>query len=418
MSTWEIALYVILIGSALFQFLLEGLNLRAARSEVPEEFRELYDPTHYERSQAYLRAHTGLELIQQGVVTLGLVSLIASGAFGFWDAWVRTWGLGSLGSGLLFFAGLFALGRLVALPFQLISTFGIESRYGFNRTTPSTFVGDLLKGLGLGAVLGGGLLAGMLWFFETSGPHAWWIVWVLVFGFQVIVMALAPTLILPIFNKFDPIPKGDLKERIFALSEKLGFAVSGLYRMDGSKRSSKANAFFTGLGRTKRIVLFDTLIEKQTTEEILAVLAHEIGHYQMRHLFRQLSVGLVSSGVLFFLMGQMLDTPAMIEAFGIKEVSVYASLACFSFFFAPLSRVISLWSLWLSRRYEFEADAYAVQKTGMRDELISSLKKLSVDSLSNLTPHPWKVFFEYTHPPVIKRVQAMRQLPQSGSISL
>jgi STE24 endopeptidase len=221
---------------------------------------------------------------------------------------------------------------------------------------------------------------------------------------------LVLTYILPLFNKFEPLPEGELREKIFALSKKLGFTISDLYRMDGSKRSSKANAFFTGIGRTKRIVLFDTLIEKQTTDEILAVLAHEIGHFQMRHIVRQLIVSFVSLGVITFLTGQMIVSTEMLLAFSIPEHSIYAALACASFFFSPLSRLVSLWSLWLSRRYEFEADAYAVRMTGMSAELISSLKKLSVDALSNLTPHPLKVFFEYTHPPVLDRVRAMRVL--------
>ncbi len=407
---WMTLLFLILIGNALFQVVLELLNLRSARPEIPTEFHGIYSAEEYARSQRYLREGVRLEIVRQVIWTAGLVALIAGGAFGAWDAFVRAQGSGVIGSGLLFFAGLGVVSRVASLPFQLYSTFGIEAKYGFNRMTARTFVVDQCKGVLLTVLIGAPVLALVLWFFETAGSNAWWITWAVVFGFQLVMMALAPSLILPLFNKFEPLPEGDLKEKIFALSNKLGFSVSGLFTMDGSKRSSKANAFFTGFGRTKRIVLFDTLIAKQTTDEILAVLAHEIGHYKMRHILRQLSVALVSSGVLFYAMGQMLSHPGMFQAFSVSEPSVYAGLAFFSFFFSPISRVVSLWSLWLSRRYEYEADAFAVRMTGMRDELISSLKKLSVDALGNLTPHPLKVFFEYTHPPVLERVRAMREL--------
>jgi STE24 endopeptidase len=250
-------------------------------------------------------------------------------------------------------------------------------------------------------------MAAVLWFYESFGENAWWISWAIVVGFQMILFFVAPIWIMPLFNKFTPLEPGELKSEIEKYAVSQDFKISGIYTMDGSRRSSKANAFFTGFGSLKRVVLFDTLISQLTVQELVAVLAHEIGHYKKKHIYRHLILAIASMGLLFFLLSVSVGNNFLFQAFGVEQTSIYASFLFFSIFYSPVSGALGLWGLALSRKYEFEADDFAKETYGRGDVLAHGLKKMSVENLSNLTPHPLKVFLSYTHPPVLERVRRL-----------
>ena len=402
----------LILAALVLEFLVDLvgnlLNLRALDPELPAEFSGLYDAERYARSQRYTRERTRFGLVRGA---LGLAVTLAfwfAGGFPWVDGLARDLGLGPVGTGLAFL-GLLSVGmKVLSLPFQLWSTFVIEERYGFNRTDARTFVVDQLKGLLLGVVLGGALMGAVLWFFETAGSEAWLWCWATAAAFSLFGAFLAPTWILPLFNRFEPLEEGSLRERILTYSRSVSFPVDGLFVIDGSKRSSRANAFFTGLGKTKRIALFDTLVEQHTEDELVAVVAHEVGHYKKGHVLQGLAVGLIHLGVLFWLLGHFLDSPGLFEAFGVAEPSAHAGLVFFGMLFTPIELVLSVAMSAFSRRNEFQADAFAAETTGRPEDLVAALKKLSSENLSNLTPHPFQVWLRYSHPPVLARIEALR----------
>lgn len=402
----EYIVFAIIIGGYLFSLFIEILNIKNIKTAVPPEFQGFYDEEKYRKSQNYLKTNTKFGLLQGAVSTLLLVAFIALDGFNFLDILIRKNVENSIPQGLLYIGALTFLSSLINLPFQIYHTFVIEEKFGFNKTTPKTFIADLTKGIIMSVVLGGLVLGILLWFFENI-QNAWIWAFAFIVAFQLFMMFIAPVTIMPLFNKFEPLEDGPLKTEIENFARKENFKLSGLFRMDGSKRSTKANAYFTGFGRFRRIVLFDTLIEKNTNQELVSILAHEIGHYKEKHIFRQLYVSIFTTGLTFYIFSLFMNNPEIFNAFGMENISVYASFVFFGIFYSPISSLISLYSLYLSRKYEFEADSYAVRTYGHPKDLVTALKKLSVDSLSNLNPHPLKVFFEYTHPPVIQRVKVM-----------
>ncbi len=404
----ESIVYILIIGGFLFTLTIELLNLKSLKTEVPSEFQNFYDQEKYKKSQEYLKTNTLYGLLQSAISTALLVTFIALGGFNFIDLIARDISFEPIVQGLLYIGILSFLSYLISLPFSIYDTFVIEQKFGFNKMTPKIFIQDQIKGLLMGAILGGIVLSVILWFFENF-QNAWIWVFAFVIAFQLFMMFIAPVTIMPLFNKFEPLEDGELKTEIENFAKKENFKLSGLFRMDGSKRSTKANAYFTGFGRFRRIVLFDTLIQKHTKQELIAILAHEIGHYKEKHIFRQLAVSIISTGLTFFVFSLFMENPEIFNAFQMENISIYASFVFFGIFYAPISALFSLYSLHLSRKYEFEADDYAKRTYGHPKELSNALKKLSVDSLSNLNPHPLKVFFEYTHPPVIQRVKVIEK---------
>jgi STE24 endopeptidase len=294
------------------------------------------------------------------------------------------------------------------MPFGIYSTFVIEERFGFNKTTPGTFAMDRVKGILLSVLIGAPLLAGIIAFFEYGGPWAWVYAWLAVTAFSLIMQYVAPTWIMPLFNKFEPLEDSELRQSIEKYAESVNFPLQGVYVMDGSKRSSKSNAFFTGFGKNKRIALFDTLIEKHTTDELVAVLAHEIGHYKKKHIIKNMAISVLHTGIMFALLSVFLQVPALFEAFYMDQMSVYAGLLFFGLLYSPIETILGVGMQVLSRKHEFEADHFAATTIEKREAMINALKKLSKDNLSNLTPHPFYVFLNYSHPPVLQRVEAMR----------
>jgi STE24 endopeptidase len=387
-------------------------NLRHARAGgIPEEFRGSVDEEKFRKAQDYLEAQTYYGLLHRAVSTVAALAFLLLGGFGWIDSLAQRVSPHPVAAALLYFLFLALLDQIVELPFSWYHTFVLEERFGFNRSTVKTFIGDLVKGWALGIVLGGLLAGGVIWFFVFGGPNAWLWAWVAFTGFQLLLTFLAPVLLMPLFNKFEPLPAGELRGAIEDFAKGVNFKLQGIFTMDGSKRSSKANAFFTGFGRFRRIVLFDTLVKQHTTPELVAVLAHEVGHFKRKHIPKQIAISLVSSFLLFWLFSVLLSSDTLAMDFGFALPSVQAAFTMAFWLYSPFSLLSSLAVHALSRKFEFEADAYARETTRDPESLVAALKRLSVESLSNLNPHPWKVILDYSHPPVIQRVRALRGQP-------
>lgn len=408
------SIYTIIILSAIaVDFVLDiisnRLNLKALSKELPKEFEGVYDEDTYARSQEYTRVRTRFGFLTTTFDLMLVLVFWFSGGFNWLDQIVRGWEFGELITGILYIGVLLIAKSVISLPFSIYSTFVIEERFGFNKTTPKTFAMDLLKGLLLGALIGTPLLAGVLAFFMYTGVWAWLYAWLAVTVFTLVMQYVAPTWIMPLFNKFTPLEEGELRTAIEEYTEKVNFPLQGLFVIDGSKRSSKSNAFFTGFGKNKRVALYDTLIDNHTVPELVAVLAHEIGHYKKKHILKGMVVSVVHTGVLFFLLSIFLNAEGLYEAFYMEQMSVYTGLIFFGMLYSPIEMILSVFMQMSSRKHEYEADHYASDTTGKPEDMISTLKKLSKDNLSNLTPHPLYVFLNYSHPPVLQRIKAIKQ---------
>jgi len=405
---------IIILATILIDFLIgiatNLLNLKSLTTDVPVEFADVYDAETYSKSQKYTRARTQFGFITGTFDLVILLSFWFLGGFNMLDDWIRGFPFNDLVSGIIFIVMLMLAKSILSLPFSIYSTFVIEEQFGFNKTTPKTFIVDLLKGILLGALIGIPVLAGILAFFIYTGDWAWLYAWLAVTAFSLLMQYIAPTWIMPLFNKFTPLDDSELKTAIEQYTQKVDFSVQGLFVIDGSKRSSKSNAFFTGFGKNKRVALYDTLIENHTIKELVAVLAHEIGHYKKKHIIKGMIISILHTAVLFFLLSIFLQEQALFDAFYMDRMTVYAGLVFFGMLYAPIEMILSVFMQMSSRKHEFEADEFAVETTGNNTDMISTLKKLSKDNLSNLTPHPWYVFLNYSHPPVLKRIEAIRKL--------
>ena len=408
----EANLYALVVGGALVvDFLLglvaDGLNLRALRSELPDALRGVYTPEEFRRSQDYTRVRTRFGRIESMFHLAIFVGFWLLGGFGWLDGWTRSLGLGTVVTGLVFVSALVVAKSILGSPFRIYSTFVIEERFGFNRTTWKTFLLDAVKGALLGALLGLPILAAVLWFFDRAGSLAWLYCWLALSTFTLALNAVFPTWILPLFNRFEPLEEGELRSALSDYARSVGFALSGLFVIDGSRRSSRANAFFAGFGRNKRVALFDTLVESHTVPELVAVMAHEVGHYKRGHIIKGLVLSVVNSGVVFYLLSIFLAHQGLFAAFGVAEPSVHAGLVFFGMLYAPIEMALSLGINALLRRHEFEADRFAVDTTGEPRAMVTALEKLSADNLSNPTPHPFYVALHYSHPPLLQRLAAI-----------
>ena len=410
MNIYAIIILVTIALDFILGLVSDSLNLKHMTGDLPDEFKDVYDQEAYQKSQAYTRTNTRFGFISSGfnlVVTLAFWFL---GGFNWIDIWVRSFGLHPIWNGLIYVGVLMGLLSLISLPFSIYSTFVIEEKFGFNKTTPRTFVLDLLKGLFLSIIIGTPLLAGILAFFSFAGQLAWLYCWGVTTIFTLILQFIAPTWIMPLFNKFTPLEEGELRDSIMNYAKSVKYSLSNVFVMDGSKRSSKSNAFFTGFGKNKRIALFDTLIEKHTVAEMTAILAHEIGHYKKKHIIQGMVISILHMGVVFFLMGLFLSQKGLFDAFYMEHMSVYAGLLFFGMLYSPVELILSVFMNIMSRKHEFEADKFAVETTSNGQAMIDALKKLSIHNLSNLRPHPFYVFLNYSHPPVLARVQRIQSL--------
>jgi STE24 endopeptidase len=395
------------------EFIATLLNLKVFPATPPPELAGLMDQEKLDKARAYLSANSRFDILRASVSLAILLAFWWLGGFPFLDSLARSLSENVILVGLIFLGTLFLAQNLISLPFDWYETFVIEEKFGFNKSTPATFVADHLKGLALAALLGLPLVAGILWIFQEV-PNAWLWAWAFVTAFQLILTYLAPSLILPLFNKFTPMPDGELKDGIHALGVKCGFPLEGVFVIDGSKRSTKANAYFTGFGKHKKIALFDTLTEKSTQPELLAILAHEIGHFRLGHIRQRLAVGILQMALIFFLIGLATNPDGTFarllhDAFFVPEISLHAGLVFFTLLLEPASKLLSILANAWSRKHEFEADAYAAGSTGTPEALASALRKLSSDHLSHPAPHKLRVILDYSHPPLLQRLQALTQ---------
>lgn len=387
------------------------LNLKTFPSTPPPELHGLMDQEKLHRAHSYLTTNSRFDLIRSATTLAFLLAFWFLGGFAHTDTLARSLAENPILAGLIFLSTLILGQSLISLPFDYYETFVIEQKFGFNKSTPTLFFTDRLKGLLLAALLGLPLLAAILWIFHTI-PHAWLWAWALVTTFQLILTYLAPSLILPLYNKFTPLEDNHLKSHIQALGEKCGFPLQGVFTIDGSKRSTKANAYFTGFGKYKKIALFDTLLGKSTPTEILAILAHEIGHFRLGHIKQRLTVGILQMALIFFLIGLATHPTGTFahtlhQAFFVQEISPHVGLVLFTILLEPASKLLSILANAWSRKHEFEADAYASQHTGTPEALAEALKKLSSDHLSHPSPHQLRVILDYSHPPLLQRLKAL-----------
>jgi len=408
---------IIILSAILLEFVINLvanlLNLKALKLEVPAALKGIYKPDEYRNSQQYTRTVTRFAFVTSSFRLALLLAFWFAGGFNYLDGVIRSWGFVPIANGLLYVGILLFAYSLVTLPFNIYETFVIEERFGFNRTTPIIFIKDILKGLALALILGAPLLAIVLALFEYAGHYAWLYCWVAITIFSLAVQYVAPTWIMPLFNKFAPMEPGELKEAILQYARSVKFPVRNVLVMDGSKRSSKSNAFFTGFGHNKRIALFDTMIEKHSMSELVAVLAHEIGHYKKKHILQGTIISILHTGVILFLLSIFMGNPGLYEAFYMEQPSIYTGLLFFGLLYTPAEMILSIVLQVISRKNEYQADRFAAATIDEPENLVNALKKLSADRLSNLTPHPFYVFLNYSHPPLLQRVEELKKYKEA-----
>jgi STE24 endopeptidase len=395
------------VAGYLFDLVLETLNIKARRTDIPDDVALFYDREKYLKSLEYHRVKTKFSFLSGGFGFLLSLGMLLSGGFGYVDSLLRLYIHSEIWLSLAFFGVILLASDILSLPFQLWSTFVIEERFGFNKTTKQTFIADKIKGYIIGGLVGGALLALLIVMVNKFGPGFW--IWFAVIS-SVVVLAINmfyTSWILPLFNKLTVLPQGELKSAIENFSRKVSFPLDNVFVMDGSKRSSKANAFFSGIGRKKKIVLYDTLINNHTTEELVAVLAHEVGHFKKKHIILSFVLSVIQIFFLLFVLSLMIFNADLSLALGGTQQAIHLNLIAFAILFSPVSGVTGLLMSLLSRKNEYEADAYA-KETYNGAALSAALKRLSVDTLSNLYPHPAYVFFYYSHPTLLQRLQALK----------
>ncbi|MFI5307620.1 MAG: M48 family metallopeptidase [Polyangiales bacterium] len=413
-NAYAVVVLLALLAEYLLSVVVDVLNLRAMSPKLPAELADVYDAETYRRSQQYTRARARFALVPRSFQLLIVLGFWLSGGFGWLDLRLRALGLPSVLTGLAYFAVLLVVQSLLELPFRIYGTFVIEARFGFNRTSPRTFVSDMLKAAMLAVLLGGPFGALVLVLFERAGGLAWLYCWLAVTALILVLQFVAPRWLMPLFIKFTPLQEGVLRKRILDYAASVSFPLENLFVVDGSRRSSKANAFFTGFGAHRRIGLYDTLIDRHSPDEVVAIVAHEVGHYKKRHVITSMVLSIVQLGFMLAVFGFFLAQPALYAAFFVAEPSAYVGLVLCGLLYSPVSLALSIGLLARSRRHEHEADRFAVQTTGLADALAEGLKKLTKDSLGNLTPHPGYVFLHHTHPPLLTRIAAIRAAQQDA----
>jgi STE24 endopeptidase len=407
-----IIILAIIVLDFAFDRVMDYLNASRWSNLLPEELKGIYEEEKYRKSQDYARINMRFGIVTSSLSFMLILAMLVFGGFGWLDGWVRQFTENPIFMAMLFFLIVGLASDLISTPFDIYDTFVIEEKFGFNRTTVRTYVLDKLKGWLLAVVIGGALLAIFVWFYHAAGALFWLYAWLFVTGFSIFMMMFYSTLIVPFFNKQTPLEDGELREAIEAFSRKAGFKLDNIFVIDGSKRSSKANAYFSGLGPKKRIVLFDTLIKDHTTEELVAVLAHEIGHYKKKHTLKGMLVSVITTGVMLFLLGLFINRPELSMALGGQQASFHLGILAFGLLYAPVSLILGILGNRLSRKHEYEADAFAATNYAS-EPLQEALKKLSVNNLSNLRPHPAYVYVHYSHPPLLQRLEHLRKFERS-----
>ncbi|MDO6518367.1 M48 family metallopeptidase [Zobellia uliginosa] len=405
-------LFYIIITILVLQFIIETvldyLNSKRYNDPIPEELNDVFDETEYKKSQAYKKTNYRFGLITSSFSFLLTIGFLIFGGFEWVDQWVRTITDQAIPMALLFFGVIMIGSDVVTLPLSYYSTFVIEEKFGFNKTTKATFFLDKIKGWAMTVVVGGLLLSVIIWFFQWTGTSFWLYAWALITLFTVFMNLFYSKLIVPLFNKQTPLEDGSLKTKIETFAKNVGFELNNIFVIDGSKRSTKANAYFSGFGKEKRVTLYDTLIKDLEEEEIVAVLAHEVGHYKKKHIIFNLIASILLTGLTLFVLSLFVNNPDVSTAIGVSRPSFHAALIGFAILYSPISEITGLIMNHFSRKFEYQADNYA-KATYAATPLITSLKKLSKNSLSNLTPHPAFVFMHYSHPTLLQRIQNLKR---------
>ena len=407
-ENWLYLIIGLVIFNYLFSTVLDFINGKNWRTEIPPVMKDFYPEDKYLKAKNYSKEKGKVSLISSTLSTLITLLFLVFGGYGWLDNFISLYyDIPFLKSGI-FFLVLFILSDFISIPFSCYNTFVIEEKYGFNKTTVKTFVLDKIKGYLLTLIIGGVLLFGAIYIVSLLENGFWVWLWLSLSVIMLLVNMFYADLIVPIFNKLTPLENGSLRKKIESYTNKVGYSLKNIYIIDGSKRSSKANAFFSGLGPRKTIALYDTLVEKHTEEELVAVLAHEVGHYKKKHVFTSLFLTIFQLGLMCFLLETCLKVGEISQALGGKEMVFHLGLVAFGILYSPVGTILSILMNINSRKNEFEADHYAkTTYSGVALEL--ALKKLSVDSLSNLYPHPFYTFIHYSHPPLLKRLSALNE---------
>ncbi len=414
------SLFYLLIGILILNFIVDKtlsyLNAKHYNDPIPEPLKDVYDTDEYRKSQEYKKEQYRFSMFSATISLVATLLFFFLDGFAYVDALARSLVSGAVWVGLVFFGIILLASDLVSIPFSYYHTFVIEEKYGFNKTTIKTFVLDKLKGWIMLLVLGAPLLALIIWFYETTGADFWLYAWAVLTLFSVIMNMFYAKLIVPLFNKQTPLDAGSLRTKIEVYARSVGFTIDKIFVIDGSKRSTKANAYFSGFGSEKRITLYDTLIKDLEEEEIVAVLAHEVGHYKKHHILFNLAASILTTGLMLWLLSLFVGSSVLSEALNVSQPSFHIGLIAFGILYTPISEITGLLMNYLSRVFEYQADNYA--KTTYRCQpLISALKKLSKNSLSNLTPHPAYVFMNYSHPTLLQRFQNLKKDSDNPTIA-
>ena len=383
------------------------LDLGNINPDIPDHFKKAYDKKKYAKSQEYLKTKTKFSLVSSTFSIVLIFLVIHLGIFGVLNEFVNLHTNHFILQGLLFISIIYIFQDIISLPFSLYSTFVIEEKFGFNKTTVGLFISDKIKGYAIFIVMGSIIITPILYLFHEYENFGWLIAWSLLALFMIAVQPLFVHVISPMFNKFTPLEDGELRTAIEKYTTQVDFPLARIDIMDGSKRSAHSNAYFSGFGKSRRIAIFDTLVENHTNDEIVSVVAHEVGHYKLKHIIHGTIIGIIETGIMLFVFNFIMNDYALFRVFGVNDLSVHAGLIFFSMLYAPVTMITSVISNAISRKNEFEADNYSLQTTKNKEALISMLVGLAANNLSHLTPHPFKVFLSYSHPPTIDRIKAL-----------
>jgi STE24 endopeptidase len=407
-QTLFILIVVFMVGEFLLSRWLDYLNISNLSGEMPQEMKGYIDEEKYAKSQEYTRVRTRFGNLSGGISFVVTLAFLFLQGFAWLDQLVRQYTTNPIGMALLYFGIISVASGIISFPFSIYSTFVIEERFGFNRTTVKTFLLDKVKGIILGALIGGGLLSLVVWLYTIMGSWFWLVAWGTISFISLFITMFYTSVLVPLFNKLTPLEDGELRTELEAYSKKVDFPLTNIMVMDGSKRSARANAYFSGIGPRKTIVLFDTLLKNHSVAELVAVIAHEVGHNKKKHVRNGFIISVLQMGLLLFIFGQLAASPVLAQALGVAQPSFHIGLIAFMMLYSPIGTVTGILINMYSRKNEFEADAYARQTYGS-EPLALALKKLSVDNLSNLRPHPAYVFVHYSHPPLLQRLNALHQ---------
>ena len=403
--------YYIIISAIVFEYVISSvssfLDLGNINPDIPDHFKKAYDKKKYAKSQEYLKTKTKFSLVSSTFSIVLIFLVIHLGIFGVLNEFVNLQTNHFILQGLLFISIIYIFQDIISLPFSLYSTFVIEEKFGFNKTTVGLFISDKIKGYAIFIVMGSIIITPILYLFHEYENFGWLIAWSLLALFMIAVQPLFVHVISPMFNKFTPLEDGELRTAIEKYTTQVDFPLARIDIMDGSKRSAHSNAYFSGFGKSRRIAIFDTLVENHTNDEIVSVVAHEVGHYKLKHIIHGTIIGIIETGIMLFVFNFIMNDYALFRVFGVNDLSVHAGLIFFSMLYAPVTMITSVISNAISRKNEFEADNYSLQTTKNKEALISMLVGLAANNLSHLTPHPFKVFLSYSHPPTIDRIKAL-----------